>query len=679
MRREKKKRETSRNSIRNEIFQKIGKSVVAVFLVTIIFAVLMIQSVVMSGRKTELTLQSQSAAYQITDFFDVYIRMVQQMAVNPEIEAVMKQAKAGDNITQVQGFATVYDNLVKIAALDSENIMASWIADVDANMVTQSDNFTSGEGWEITERAWYYCTQTGETILTEPYVDASTGNTILSAVAPVYDSESGQVLGVAGVDLSLAHVNDIMQGYKIGNGGYLMLLSGQGLVIYHPDSSLVQKTVNEIEVSENVRQVANTKESQFMTYKVMGNTSHGYAEQIGDTGYMVISSMSTVEYYSRLILMVAGMLGIFAIGMAAIVFAIRKVAAGLTKPILELNDVAQELAKGNLDVELAVAAENEIGELADAIGKTVVRLKKYIVYIDEIAAVLGQLAEGKLKIELKNDYAGEFQKVKVALLEIAGSLNEIMLGITETSEQVTIGADDLANAAQGLAEGAAAQATEVQQLVSRIEDVVEQLRENRNEAEASAQETQIVAAKMQESREQMEQMMQAMNNIHETSTQVVGIIQTIEQIAAQTNLLALNASIEAARAGEAGKGFAVVADEIGKLADESSKAANKTRDMISISMDEVSKGNDYAESVANSLSSAVEAVDRVNTMIRKTAQNAVEQTAEMEQMQKGIENISEHVQDNSAGAEESSATSQELAAQATVLKEMVQRFELDTN
>ena len=174
----------------------------------------------------------------------------------------------------------------------------------------------------------------------------------------------------------------------------------------------------------------------------------------------------------------------------------------------------------------------------------------------------------------------------------------------------------------------------------------------------------------------MQEMMEAVQKIHETSEQVVGIIATIEQIADQTNLLSLNASIEAARAGEAGKGFAVVADEIGKLAQESSKAANMTRNLISVSMEEIDKGNQIADHVMDSLKTAVEAVDKVNTMIQKTAENAADQAQSMEQIRVGIEEISQGVQDNSAIAEESSATSEELASQATLLNELVQHFEL---
>ena len=163
---------------------------------------------------------------------------------------------------------------------------------------------------------------------------------------------------------------------------------------------------------------------------------------------------------------------------------------------------------------------------------------------------------------------------------------------------------------------------------------------------------------------------------HETSQQVVGIIQTIEDIASQTNLLSLNASIEAARAGEAGKGFAVVADEIGKLALESSEAANTTKELIGISMEEIRKGNAIADSAMESLKESVSAIGNVNKMIKETADSAVAQAENMNQLRMGIEEIAHGIQDNSAASQETSATSQELASQAEMLNQMVQKFEL---
>lgn len=205
------------------------------------------------------------------------------------------------------------------------------------------------------------------------------------------------------------------------------------------------------------------------------------------------------------------------------------------------------------------------------------------------------------------------------------------------------------------------------------------MQETKRAADVSAKATMRVTEMMQQNQEKMANMMQAVSKIHETSQQVVGIIQTIEEIADQTNLLSLNASIEAARAGEAGKGFAVVADEIGKLAMESSKAANMTRDLIGISMDEINKGSSIANDVVASLNDSVSAVDKVSGMILKAAENAVVQADNMQQIRSGIENIAQGVQDTSAAAQETSATSEELASQAVVLNELVQRFELKTS
>ena len=296
--------------------------------------------------------------------------------------------------------------------------------------------------------------------------------------------------------------------------------------------------------------------------------------------------------------------------------------------------------------------------------------------INEISDVLVQMADGNLVISLKHAYVGEFQKVKEALLHISESINDVMRNIKESSEQVSVGSNDLAKAAQGLAEGAEMQAAAIEELVATAVTVAEQVEENKNDAEQSAHHTNEVTVMMEDSQVQMNRMREAMDKIQEASNKVVGIIKTIEDIAEQTNLLSLNASIEAARAGEAGRGFAVVASEIGKLANESAQAVNTTRDLIGVSLDEIKNGNALVDDVVAFLSQAVEKIDEVNGMINKTAENAISQMQSMNQIRAGVEEMAQGIQDNSAMAEETSATSEELAAQADTLNDLVQMFRL---
>ena len=667
---------STKKKIADEILQQVGGSVIIVLLLIATVAIGMVGWLSITSKRTELTEESNAVANQLTGFLQQYTKNVEQLAVNPEVQSVMEHTAPGDDISQTAKIDTVIDNLAKIAATDSENVMAVWISDLDASSFIQSDGLTSEEGWDITGRGWYRCIETKQTILTEPYVDSSTGKLVLSAAAPVIDEASGTVLGAVGMDIALDHMTKIMSEYKIGSNGYILLLSENGTYLYHPQNDLIQKNIKDSDISQNVTDAIASKQDAFLRYQADGVAKYGFLQRAGNTGYVVLSSLPLTEYYSILIVMVLALIVLFAVGIFMIAVRIRKSAARLTRPILELNKTAQQLAAGDLDVELQITSENEIGELGVSIQKTVNRLKEYIVYIDETAEVLAQIANGKLSIELKNDYAGEFQKIKHALFHISDSMNEVMTGIHESSERVSIGATELATASQALADGAQAQASSVEQLTTATNAVADQVETSRTKADVSAKATAQAADMIVQNQENMKQMMIAMHNIHETSQKVVSIIQTIEEIASQTNLLSLNASIEAARAGDAGKGFAVVADEIGKLALESSKAANTTKELIEISMEEINKGNSIAEGAVNSLKESVSAVDRVNEMIQETAENAATQAESMEQLRAGIREISHGIQDNSAASQETSATSEELASQAERLNQMLQRFEL---
>lgn len=661
--------------IANEILLSIGKSVLLVLVVVAVMSIFMVRLVIMSSKQDELTLESKAASYQLADFLDQYTRTVETLAVNLEILEVMANTKKGQDLTAHSKYPAVMENLIRIQQADSDNIMAAWICDIDPSKITQSDGYVSSDDFDAAQRAWYECVKQGKTILTPPYVDISTGMQILTAAAPAYDV-NGQAVGVIGVDISLSHVNTMLKEYKIGDTGSVILTAQDGTIIYHPDESQIQQDIHNVDVSSNVLAALDSGTDAFLEYKANGTTKFGYLGKVGDTGYSVLSNLPQNEYYKLLFQMVLALAVVFILGMLLIVFSIRQTASKLTKPIQELKKTAQELAEGNLDVTMYISAEDEIGELGDSISKTVDRLKTYIAYIDEVAQVLGRIAEGNLRVNLQHDYTGEFSRVKEALLHISSSMNEVMEGINDSAGKVAAGSDELARASQSLAKGTCLQAAAVEELVATSLSVAEQVEESRREAQQSAAETEKMASMMEQSREQMNQMQEAMNRINETSNQVVGIINTIEEIAGQTNLLALNASIEAARAGEAGRGFAVVADEIGKLSDESSKAAGSSRKLIGVSIEEIQKGNALSEDVLGSLTTAAETSGKIRAMIQKNAEQAAAQAQSMDQIRRGIEEISHGVQENSAMSEESSATSEQLSSQAAVLNDMVKRFDL---
>lgn len=672
----KKKKQQRKRGIAEEIQVSILSKVVIVFVIVAAVVTFMVGNISLSAQKNDLEMQSKAAAYHLEIFFEEYTTVVEQMALNTDVQTLLEETGPGANITESECYATVFNSMKKIVAADSDNIQAVWVGDIDANVVTQSDGYTSGSDFEITERAWYKAVEEEKTILTDAYVDVSTGNVILSAATPVYDQNGQNIIGVAGVDVALDHINELLPEYKIGNNGFVILATSEGNVIYHPNTDNQQKSLSELNADKTLIQAVEGGKDTSVHYSADGKSKYGYVGRIGSTDYLTISCLPASEYFASLIRCIIIVLLLVIAGIVVIIITIRHLATQLTKPIVALNDVAQELAEGNLDVILDIASENEIGELADSIQKTVDRLKEYINYIDEISSVLDRLADGKLKFTLKYDYAGEFAKVKTALLHISGSFEQMIKDIIDSSTQVSIGADELSKAAQNIAEGAMTQAASVQELVATTESVSQQVEENTEDAQKSATETSRVTHMMQDSREQMNQMMEAMNKITETSNEVVSIIKTIEDIADQTNLLALNASIEAARAGEAGKGFAVVASEIGSLADDSSKAANNTRDLIEISLQQIDRGSSLAQNVVQSMQDVLDAVEEVNGMIGKSAENNEAQNQSMEQIRVGIEDISKGVEDNSASAEEASATSQELAAQAATLEELVKRFDL---
>ena len=346
-------------------------------------------------------------------------------------------------------------------------------------------------------------------------------------------------------------------------------------------------------------------------------------------------------------------------------------------PVLQITDAMAELADGNLSAKLNLEPDNtEIGRTVGAIQK----LKQFQNdVIGDMDYLLVEMAEGHFNITTKIGdaaYLGDYKNLLMSIRKMNRTLSSTLSGIEMAVDQVNMGSDQVANGSQALAQGTTEQASAIQELSATIAELTNHVQKNADNAIEGSKMAAEAGAGVQESNQYMNQLMRAMHEINETSNEINKIIKTIDDIAFQTNILALNAAVEAARAGAAGKGFAVVADEVRSLAAKSAEAANNTTTLIESTVQAINNGMRVAEETAKSLDSVVEKASVVAAKIDEIATVSEEQASAIQQINTGIDQIASVVQTNSATAEQSAAASEELSSQATVVKDMVGKFNL---
>ncbi len=550
-----------------------------------------------------------------------------------------------------------------------------YIALTDGSLYHAS--FVPGPDFNALEKSWYQDgIQSDDFILGDVYFDEDSQSYVVGASGKLKNA-AGQTRGVAAADVYLDSISDIVANIQLEKtGGIFLVDTRTDTIIGHKEKEMTGHNLGEFK-GDMYAYAAEKIQQKSFGLSLYDNNMYIQVAQVPNSDWTAVSYVSKDEVLRDLRLLTGMMITGSAVAVfIAILLIILLVRNIIGKPVAELNNVATKIAKGELDQTIRHTSNDELGELAENFSKTVVRLRDYVDYINEVSEKLQEIAQGNLDFTLSHEYVGEFAKIKDSLENISISFNETLGQINVSAGQVAEGSGHVAEGAQTLSQGSLQQSDAVEMLANHINDVSDGIQKTAAGAKKASEISKDVGSRILESNEKMQHMNRAIQKISNKSTEIHNIIKTIEDIAFQTNILALNASVEAARAGTAGKGFAVVADEVRDLASKSSEAAKNTTALIDQTVEAVEEGSTMAKDTADSMLAVVAQADEVNKLIEGIAEYSAKQASATEEVLRGIDQISNVVQSNLSTAEKSAAASEELSGQANMLKELVSKFRL---
>ena len=537
-------------------------------------------------------------------------------------------------------------------------------------------SFVPGPDFDALQKSWYQDGVASEDfILGDVYFDEDSQSYVVGA-SGVLRSPGGRVRGVAAADVYLDSISQIVSGVRIEETGGIFLVDNRtDTIIGHRDSALVGSKLSE--AADGMYRYADAQIAKGASGLSTYEGTYILIGQVPDSDWTAVAYVSRGEVLRELTNLTLTML---AVGLIAILAMALLVAAQVRRiigrPVRELSAAAARIAQGELEERVAYRSKDELGALADNFNRVTLRLRDYVRYIDEVSVTLHNIAAGDLAFTLHQKYTGEFEKIKISLVEISYALGGAMEQIRAASRDVASGAEQVSSGALTLSQGSAEQAAEVEALAGHISAVSGSVQNIDRGAQRANLLSQEVKQGLIESNDKMKHMTEVIGRISEKSAEIRRIVKTIEDIAFQTNILALNAAVEAARAGAAGKGFAVVAGEVRSLASKSSAAAQETAVLLSETVDSMDAGVAAVRATAASMLTVAQRADEMSSLITGIAGYTEEQARNTVEITHGIEQISSVVQSNVATAEASAAASEELSGQAAMLRELVGRFKL---
>jgi len=499
--------------------------------------------------------------------------------------------------------------------------------------------------------------ESGQPQIVSPYLY---NGVMMSTVAyPIV--HNGQIVGAVGADVSLSNVSEKLSKIKPLEVGYAALIFQDGKILYHPKTSVIGKTLQEInQESKFIRAVADGKSLMWVKESVQGNQkSIAYTEparvkrqQKSFSVFVSLPKEKTEEQVDRL---QSNLILVVTIAIAVVVSVLFFMVSFLLKPLDVIKELTRDLAEGEGDLTKRLPSRQD--EFGDS-------NRYFNTFIGKVGSTINDIKR------LFSETASVAEELSTTAQNVGGKVEEEVRIIADSAK---------AQEANGAAlEGAKLSAERNKEDILKASDALE----------ASKQGIISMISRIQQSRDTEVELADKLKELNTNAEEVKGVLTVISDIADQTNLLALNAAIEAARAGEHGRGFAVVADEVRQLAERTQRSLVDINATINIIVQSIMDVSERMASNAHSITELADESVRVEDEISmisttmSTSASSVEETTStfskvLDASRKNLqdfERINKISSENARSVEEISASIDFLYKNIDELERRLQQF-----